>query len=110
MIKTYRFYFTLGVPVFSWPDGNRVEQHKFRKSSRSVFGYSLTDAIERFSKSVVTKHGIKAKLYLEQAFVSTTCSPRTSHREDWKEISVDSATLAAFVVGVQSRELLKDNL
>ncbi len=107
MIKTYRFYFNLGVPVFDWPTGKQVTAHKWRRSVRNFFAYGLTDATEKFASSVITKHGHHAKLNLEQAFCSVTASPRITHKEDWAEINLDEATLAAFIVGTNARKLLR---
>lgn len=106
MTKTYRFYYSLGVPVFDWPTGKTVVGHKFQSSSRNVPAYSLTDATEKLAKSVLTKHGDQAKLHLEQAFVSDKLFPSRYCKEDWQEINLDAATIAAFVVGANARALL----
>lgn len=110
MIRTYRFYCDLGVPVYDWPTGKRVVSYHWRSLKRSVAAYSLTDATERLAKAVITKWSANATLHLTEAFVSNVCAPRLTHVSDWDEINLDAATLAAFVVGTEARHLLKEQL
>lgn len=106
MSKTYRFYFTLGSPIYDL-SGNLITR-TFNKSRKNVLAHSLQDAIERLTKPMIAKYGKDARLYLEQGFVSNGCSPRVSHREDWEELNMDAAYLAEIVTGEQLKQLISN--